>query len=91
MMTGTMAKKKPRPKHAKPAPLAEPKNPWPARLKAIREELGRKAGRSRRITQAAAANLIRVSPRAWAAWELGEDTPSPPFALLIEMLESGKI
>jgi DNA-binding transcriptional regulator YiaG len=66
-------------------------NPWPERLKALRAAVGERMGRKKKVTQAEAAELIRASERSWLSWEKGEEVPSPPFALLIEMLEAGKI
>lgn len=71
----TMAKKQASPK---PAP-----NPWPARLRALRERLA--------LTQAAAAQKVRISRRAWVKWEMGDQIPSPAHQLLIELLEQEKI
>lgn len=73
-----MARKR---KDPDPPPAAPP--PWPERLRALRSRLG--------LTQQQAAARIRVSLRAWSGWERGEDTPSPPFELLLELLEAEKI
>ena len=52
---------------------------WPDRLRALRAKLG--------LSQAKAAKKIRVSLRSWAGWEMGEQIPSAPCQLLIELLE----
>lgn len=72
---GTMAQKK-----KKPEPAS---NPWPARLKKLRDDLN--------ITQREAAERVRVHLRSWAKWEYGDQIPSESHQLLIEMLESGKV
>lgn len=59
-------------------------NDWPARLKALREELGG-------MSQEEAAGKIHVTRQAWINWENGHTIPSPPFALLLnKFIESPK-
>ena len=50
-------------------------NPWPKRLKALRERHG--------LTQAAAAAKVGVAMRTWISWENDHRQPSGPAALLI--------
>ena len=38
------------------------------------------------LTQKQAAERCRVQWRAWAAWELGERTPTGPVTIVIELL-----
>jgi DNA-binding transcriptional regulator YiaG len=70
----TMARKRKQPE--------PPANPWPARLRALRQKLGL-------ASQQQAATRFRVSLRTWAAWESGETTPPRVTQLLFEMLEGG--
>jgi DNA-binding transcriptional regulator YiaG len=64
---------------AKGAPASE----WPARLKALRAKLN--------LTQVQFAKRIAASPRIVAYWEVGDRPPTPPFVMLIELLERGVI
>jgi transcriptional regulator with XRE-family HTH domain len=59
-----------------------PGNPWPKRLKALRERLG--------LTQTEAGARVGVSQRSWALWEAGR-IPSPPVQILLDLLDSGKL
>lgn len=45
------------------------------------------------LSQRAAAELVGVTRRQWAAWEAGESTPSGPAAMLLTLLDQrdGKI
>ncbi len=74
-----MAKKRP----TRPGKRQPGGNPWPERLFALRTRLG--------LTQAQAASRIRTSLRAWSSWERGEEVPSPPFELLIQLLDAETI
>lgn len=67
-------------KSDEPAP---PPNPWPARLKAVRDRYG--------LTQAQAAERIRISQSQWSAFESGGRQPTRPVAHLLELLIAGKI
>ncbi len=53
------------------------------RLTELRKRLG--------ITQTEAAERIKVSLRTWQSWEGGEQVPTDSHALLIKLLESGKL
>jgi len=53
-------------------------NPWPARLKAIRERY--------KLTQTEAAARVRISQSQWSAFESGARTPTRPIAHLIELV-----
>ena len=55
----------------------------PERIKAIREALG--------LTQAEAAERVRVSQSVWSAWERGTRTPSRQSELLIRFLQQKKL
>lgn len=55
----------------------------PTQIKAIREQLG--------LTQTQAAEKVGVSRRSWAAWEGGQQIPSPPLVILIQLLAKKKI
>lgn len=74
----TVAKKK-------PTPARKPANPWPAKLAALRARLG--------LTVEQAAERVGVKPRTWQAWEQPSQrrAPSPSHAILIGLLERGKI
>jgi DNA-binding transcriptional regulator YiaG len=74
-----------KPKKTPPAktPQASSNNPWPRRLKALRERLG--------LTQVQAAERIRIAQSQWSSYEAGKRQPTRPIAHLIELLESGKI
>jgi DNA-binding transcriptional regulator YiaG len=52
-----------------------PANPWPARLKALRERLD--------LTQAEAAEKTGVATRTWISWEHGHRKPSGPARRLL--------
>jgi DNA-binding transcriptional regulator YiaG len=67
-------------KKRKPPPTPEPasrKNPWPARLKAIRVRY--------QLTQTEAAQRIGTVLRTWQNWEYGRRQPSTTTARLIEL------
>lgn len=55
---------------------------WAKRIYDLRQRLG--------LTQSQAAKKVRVSLRSWAGWEAGEQIPTKPVQLLIELLEDGK-
>lgn len=58
--------------------------PWtPERIRKLRERLG--------LTQAQAAAKVNGTWRTWQSWELGDRQPSPQAALLLDLLDSGKI
>jgi transcriptional regulator with XRE-family HTH domain len=58
---------------------------WPSRLKRIRAERG--------LTVEQAAALIGVARSTWYGWETPSQLrwPSPSHAILIELLEQGKL
>jgi DNA-binding transcriptional regulator YiaG len=58
-------------------------NPWPKRLKALRDRLG--------LNQTQAALRVSISQSQWSAFESGLRKPTRPIARLIELLETGKI
>jgi transcriptional regulator with XRE-family HTH domain len=70
-------------KQRKPAKKPVPENPWPKRLKVLRDKLG--------LNQKQAAEKIHISQSQWSAFESGARTPTRPIAHLISLLESGKI
>ena len=53
------------------------------RLTAMRKRLG--------LTQAHVAEKIGASTRSWNGWERGEEKPSKPFLILIDLLDQGKL
>lgn len=53
-------------------------NPWPARLRAIRER--------HQISQREAAEKIGVALRTWQNWEYGRAEPTSATAKLIDIL-----
>lgn len=57
-------------------------NPWPARLKKIRED--------KDMTQAEAAEIVGTVLRTWQNWEYGRSRPSPMIAKLIDLLFGSK-
>ena len=61
---------------AKKKPAKRGNTPWPAKLKALRERLGR-------ITQAEAAARLGVSTATWVSWENNQRTPSATAARLL--------
>jgi transcriptional regulator with XRE-family HTH domain len=73
-----MAKKRKEPPETPP----EPANPWPARLKALRERF--------KLTQAETAAKVGVSLRAYGKWERGQQLPTLSHQILIALLEEGK-
>jgi len=46
-----------------------PGNPWPKKLRALRDKRGN-------LTQAEAAEMAGVAARTWIAWENSQSTPS---------------
>lgn len=60
-------------------------NPWPARLKKLRADLG--------LTIEQAAEKVGVRPWTWYGWETPSQDrkPSKSHAILIDLLESGKL
>lgn len=60
-------------------------NPWPARLRALRERITLRQGH--RFTQADAAAMFRVSTRAYVGWEHGTQIPTPSHQLLIDLID----
>lgn len=54
-----------------------PENPWPARLKAIRDRHG--------LTQEEAAARINAPLGTWRGWEQGRRRPNPMIQRLIEL------
>jgi DNA-binding transcriptional regulator YiaG len=58
-------------------------NPWPAQLKALREQLG--------LSQAEAAKRIGAARSTWISWEHGHRKPNTSAAVLIRMLADGKL
>lgn len=60
-----MAKKKPAP------------NPWPGRLKRLRERHG--------LTQTEAAARVGTGLRTWQNWEYGRTRPNPMIAKLLDL------
>lgn len=55
----------------------------PERIRELRKRRG--------LTQTEAATKFGVSRRSWAAWESGEQTPSPPIVVLLGLLDQEKI
>jgi DNA-binding transcriptional regulator YiaG len=68
-------KKPKKPPSAKTPPAST--NPWPRRLKALRERLG--------LTQTEAAERIGTVLRTWQNYEYGRRQPGPMVAKLIEL------
>lgn len=57
---------------------------WATTLREIRYKLGN-------ISQTEAADKLRVTQRAWSAWETGEKIPSPAMQLLIQLVFKAQI
>lgn len=60
-----------------------PANPWPAKLKALRERQG--------LTQAQAAQRTGVALRTWISWENDHRRPSGPAQQLLKHAFPGLI
>lgn len=58
-------------------------NPWPAKLKALRDRLG--------LSNEQVAARLRISLRLWRSWCYGERKPSPAGQALLSLLDQGKI
>jgi transcriptional regulator with XRE-family HTH domain len=43
------------------------------------------------LTQAQIAEKVGASTRSWSSWERGEEKPSKPFMILIDLLDQGKL
>lgn len=69
----TMAKKK-----RKPEQPARKRRWTPAKIRALRHDLG--------LTQEEAAARVAVARISWARWEAGTQFPSPPLELLLDLL-----
>jgi DNA-binding transcriptional regulator YiaG len=58
-------------------------NPWPTRLKALRDRLG--------LTNDQMAQRLRIDVRLWKSWVYGERQPRGAAVALITLMEEGKI
>jgi transcriptional regulator with XRE-family HTH domain len=70
-------------KTPKKKPRSVSTNPWPRRLKALRERLG--------LTQTEAAKRLKISQTQWSLFESGKRQPTRPITHLIDLLAAGKI